>query len=218
MKLANFEGWNMAVDSKKNRPLILGSQEHAADLIVSGEYRHEPKAVGRQFLVRLYARKEVASRHLAFASRVSSAAFSASIIGEKEKVGRGKLCLCILRISCKLGLVGRFAAGHFRDFSLKEQGARGRCLCTAPEPDLFEELDAIIFLESRTLESSPRIRFVDILRAEPPSGPYHPSKFIESHKDHVQNEAAKLFGGPGPNTRLAGFVVDIFCTSMADVA
>ncbi|CAA0813002.1 UDP-glycosyltransferase 71B7 [Striga hermonthica] len=71
---------------------------------------------------------------------------------------------------------------------------------------------------SQTLESSPRIRFVDIPRAEPLSGPYHPSKFIENHKDHVQNEAAKLFGGSGPNTRLAGFIVDIFCTSMADVA
>ncbi|CAA0813001.1 UDP-glycosyltransferase 71B7 [Striga hermonthica] len=71
---------------------------------------------------------------------------------------------------------------------------------------------------SQTLESGPRIRFVNIPPAEPQSSPYHPSKFIESHKDHVQNEAAKLFGGPGLNTRLAGFVVDIFCTSMADVA
>ncbi|GFP98206.1 UDP-glucose flavonoid 3-o-glucosyltransferase 6 [Phtheirospermum japonicum] len=60
------------------------------------------------------------------------------------------------------------------------------------------------------------IRFVNLPQPEPPSNSTASGlslhiQSIESHKKHVHNEAAK-------SRNLAGFVVDIFCTSMIDVA
>ncbi|GER53982.1 UDP-sugar:glycosyltransferase [Striga asiatica] len=65
--------------------------------------------------------------------------------------------------------------------------------------------------------SDPRILFVDIPKVEPSPGPlvsFVPfiTRYIDGHKDHVRNEAAQLMARP------AGFIVDMFCTGMADVA
>nr|WIW57493.1 UDP-glycosyltransferase [Cistanche tubulosa] len=71
--------------------------------------------------------------------------------------------------------------------------------------------------------SDPRIRFVDIpppVESVPTGSPasFHIAQFIEAHKDHVRNEVSKIVLDSGPESKLAGFVVDIFCTAMIDVA
>ncbi|KAK6157058.1 hypothetical protein DH2020_011306 [Rehmannia glutinosa] len=64
-------------------------------------------------------------------------------------------------------------------------------------------------------ESNSRIRFVDLPQVES----RFQSQFIDSHKDHVRNEVAKIVQDfSSNNRRLAGFVVDMFCTTMIDVA
>ncbi|KAJ6426144.1 hypothetical protein OIU84_026679 [Salix udensis] len=68
-----------------------------------------------------------------------------------------------------------------------------------------------------------RIRFIHLSKLEP--DPNQPSKFfislIESHKPSVKEEVSSLVSrsesSPGSPT-LAGFVLDMFCTSMIDVA
>ncbi|EPS62890.1 hypothetical protein M569_11899 [Genlisea aurea] len=74
--------------------------------------------------------------------------------------------------------------------------------------------------------NSSRIRFVDV----PPSG-FSPSSemakspfsvlqsFISSHRENVMKEVEKLrVVGSGTHYKLAGFVVDMFCAAMIDVA
>ncbi|GFP98213.1 putative UDP-glucose flavonoid 3-o-glucosyltransferase 3 [Phtheirospermum japonicum] len=78
---------------------------------------------------------------------------------------------------------------------------------------------------SNDSDSNPGIRFVDLPEViEPQSNltagfvSAH-TQFINSHKNHVRNEVAKIVHGLDSNsTKLGGFVVDIFCTGMIDVA
>lgn len=74
--------------------------------------------------------------------------------------------------------------------------------------------------------ASKRIKFIDLSKLEGyvPSAESNPgmlrSQFIENQKPHVKNVVAELIrskAGPG-SPRLAGFVVDMFCTTMTDVA
>ena len=69
--------------------------------------------------------------------------------------------------------------------------------------------------------TSERIKFVEL----PPYNESHPGKFksilFESQKPHVKNFVAELVrsGSSRPDSpRLAGFVIDMFCTTMIDVA
>ncbi|CAK7345190.1 unnamed protein product [Dovyalis caffra] len=68
-----------------------------------------------------------------------------------------------------------------------------------------------------------RIRFIDLPEAE--VDPNLPTRLfnslIEAHKPHVREEVSKLVTQSElspDSTRLAGFVLDMFCTSMIDVA
>ncbi|KAL3633838.1 hypothetical protein CASFOL_022600 [Castilleja foliolosa] len=64
-------------------------------------------------------------------------------------------------------------------------------------------------------ETSPRIRFIDIPQVEYSlTGSFHLPHFIESHKIHVRDEVAKI----ASESKLVGFVVDIFCVGMINVA
>ncbi|KAL3646201.1 hypothetical protein CASFOL_011381 [Castilleja foliolosa] len=73
--------------------------------------------------------------------------------------------------------------------------------------------------------SDSRIRFVDLPKViEPQSNPtasflsVH-TQFINSHKNHVKNEVTKIIHSLDSNTsKFRGFVVDMFCTGMIDVA
>ncbi|GFP98212.1 UDP-glucose flavonoid 3-o-glucosyltransferase 6 [Phtheirospermum japonicum] len=71
-------------------------------------------------------------------------------------------------------------------------------------------------------ETNPRIHFVNIPQVESsptgPPGSFPLFQFIESHKNHVRAEVAKIAQAPGSKPKFAGFVVDIFCISMIDVA
>nr|XP_043613144.1 UDP-glycosyltransferase 71E1-like [Erigeron canadensis] len=72
-----------------------------------------------------------------------------------------------------------------------------------------------------TLESSSRLRFINIPCEEPAkdliSGTTFLSAFIEHHKTHVQNIVNQCITNPS-SVKLVGFVVDMFCVAMIDVA
>ncbi|PNS97341.1 hypothetical protein POPTR_016G017300v4 [Populus trichocarpa] len=87
-------------------------------------------------------------------------------------------------------------------------------LCSSSKIDSF--IDSV-----RT--ASNRIRFIDLPQDEP--GPNQPNKTFfslsETQKPHVKEEVSKLVSQSesSPDTpTLAGFVLDMFCTSLIDVA
>ncbi|XP_010260884.2 PREDICTED: UDP-glycosyltransferase 71K1-like [Nelumbo nucifera] len=74
--------------------------------------------------------------------------------------------------------------------------------------------------------SIPAIRFIALPQVDPPSPEVYTSPegfaslFIQSHKPHVRNALTQLISScSGAGTvRVAGLVIDFFCTSMIDVA
>ncbi|KAL0444548.1 UNVERIFIED_CONTAM: UDP-glycosyltransferase 71E1 [Sesamum latifolium] len=78
-------------------------------------------------------------------------------------------------------------------------------------------------LHSYFPESNSRIRFINITNVKSPSVPmsspltFH-EQFIQNHKDPVRKSVAKIVQDFGPNCGLAGFVIDMSCTAMIDVA
>ncbi|KAF8041603.1 hypothetical protein BT93_A0257 [Corymbia citriodora subsp. variegata] len=72
-----------------------------------------------------------------------------------------------------------------------------------------------------TSTTTPRLRFVDLPRenaeAEFSSGHFL-TDFVESRKPHVKRAMADLADSGGSTGRLAGFVLDMFCTAMIDLA
>ncbi|KAL2245880.1 UDP-glycosyltransferase 71E1 [Sesamum indicum] len=77
-------------------------------------------------------------------------------------------------------------------------------------------------LHSYSPESNSRIRFMDIADVTLSTSTNSPitfqGQFIESHKDPVRNSVTKIVQDFGPGCRLTGFVIDMFCTAMIDVA
>ncbi|KAL2245888.1 UDP-glycosyltransferase 71E1-like [Sesamum indicum] len=72
-------------------------------------------------------------------------------------------------------------------------------------------------------ESNSRIRFIDITNVNSLSMSMSSpltflEQFIENHKDPVRNSVTQIVHDFGPNCGLAGFVIDMFCTAMIDVA
>lgn len=81
------------------------------------------------------------------------------------------------------------------------------------------------YIES--LSSTPRLQFVDITVDDKTAAGFLSSKetffmnFIQAHKPKVKdflNNSSFSRSTPESNSRLAGFVLDMFCTSMIDVA
>ncbi|KAM7513824.1 hypothetical protein LguiA_003407 [Lonicera macranthoides] len=76
----------------------------------------------------------------------------------------------------------------------------------------------------RKSNNSPRLHFIDlpavdstpILNSTSPVSAM--STFIDNHALHVRDAVARLATRPGESARLAGFVVDMLCTAMIDVA
>ncbi|XP_010260710.1 PREDICTED: anthocyanidin 3-O-glucosyltransferase 2-like [Nelumbo nucifera] len=74
--------------------------------------------------------------------------------------------------------------------------------------------------------SNPSIRFIGLPQVDPPSPEVYNgpegfiSLFVESYKPHVRHALTQLMSpGSGAHTvRVAGMVIDLFCTSMIDVA
>lgn len=77
-------------------------------------------------------------------------------------------------------------------------------------------------LASSSSNTSERIKFVDLPQSEKvytePNPVVYATSFIEDQKSHVKNAVAELVTTGGESTRLAGFVIDMFCTPMIDVA
>ncbi|KAL0291366.1 UNVERIFIED_CONTAM: UDP-glycosyltransferase 71E1 [Sesamum angustifolium] len=78
-------------------------------------------------------------------------------------------------------------------------------------------------LNSYSPESNSRIRFIDITTVNSlsmsMSSPFAFHKlFMESHRDPVRKSVTKIVEDFGPNCGLAGFVIDLSCTAMIDVA
>ncbi|KAJ0860387.1 putative flavonol 3-O-glucosyltransferase [Helianthus annuus] len=73
------------------------------------------------------------------------------------------------------------------------------------------------YIESLTKNTMDRISFIQLPQVESP--PIHggPTEFIKSHCKYVRNVVSDLTSQPGSG-RVVGFVVDMFCTSMIDVA
>ncbi|XP_030442359.2 anthocyanidin 3-O-glucosyltransferase 2-like [Syzygium oleosum] len=85
-------------------------------------------------------------------------------------------------------------------------------------------IDSEVDLYINSLASSvaaARIRFVHLPRVntdtEISSGNFL-THFMESNKPHVKQAVADLADSTGPTWRLAGFVIDMFCTTMNDLA
>ncbi|PON38756.1 UDP-glucuronosyl/UDP-glucosyltransferase [Parasponia andersonii] len=81
------------------------------------------------------------------------------------------------------------------------------------------------YVQSLSTFISDRIKFIELPESQvDPSDlkfPYFVSKFIENLKPHVRNVAKDLVqsrSGQPDSPRLAGFVLDMFCTTMIDVA
>ncbi|KAK4397873.1 UDP-glycosyltransferase 71E1 [Sesamum angolense] len=78
-------------------------------------------------------------------------------------------------------------------------------------------------LNSYSPESNSRIRFIDITTVNSlsmsMSSPFAFHKlFMENHRDPVRKSVTKIVEDFGPNCGLAGFVIDLSCTAMIDVA
>ncbi|TQE06680.1 hypothetical protein C1H46_007746 [Malus baccata] len=88
----------------------------------------------------------------------------------------------------------------------------------------FESKGTEAYISS--LESSPvlsRVNFItlpqaasDIDTRKSPNA--FRSQFVESHKPYVKDAVSKLAESESESTRVAGFVIDMFCTTMIDVA
>ncbi|XP_062076667.1 anthocyanidin 3-O-glucosyltransferase 2-like [Humulus lupulus] len=94
-------------------------------------------------------------------------------------------------------------------------------------PSVAELAAYIDDLVATSATSEERIKFIDLSKLDgyDPSAESNPgmlkSLFIENQKPHVKNVVAELIrskAGDPNSSRLAGFVVDMFCTVMMDVA
>ncbi|KAL6976016.1 hydroquinone glucosyltransferase [Sarracenia purpurea var. burkii] len=71
--------------------------------------------------------------------------------------------------------------------------------------------------------SEPRLKFVNLPQDDSTAelmsnGADLFSKFVNWNKSHVRNAVLEMIDGFSESTRLVGFVIDMFCTSMIDVA
>nr|DAD19234.1 TPA_asm: hypothetical protein HUJ06_020697 [Nelumbo nucifera] len=91
------------------------------------------------------------------------------------------------------------------------------------KPPSFSDVDP--YVESLAA-SNPSIRFIGLPQVDPPSPEVYNgqdgfiSLFVESYKPHVRHALTHLMS-PGSNAdtvRVAGMVIDLFRTSMIDVA
>nr|DAD27437.1 TPA_asm: hypothetical protein HUJ06_028905 [Nelumbo nucifera] len=91
------------------------------------------------------------------------------------------------------------------------------------KPPFFSGVDP--YVESLAA-SNPSIHFIGLPHVDPPSSEVYNgpegfiSLFVESYKPHVRHALTHLMSpGSGADTvRVAGMVIDLFCTSMIDVA
>ncbi|KAL2512561.1 UDP-glycosyltransferase 71B7 [Abeliophyllum distichum] len=72
--------------------------------------------------------------------------------------------------------------------------------------------------DSYSQKSNSRIRFIDISLNQPITPNNFVTDFVESHKDPIRDAVTKIVRDESNSIRLAGFVIDMFCTSMIDVA
>ncbi|KAI3504130.1 hypothetical protein L1887_32675 [Cichorium endivia] len=92
-----------------------------------------------------------------------------------------------------------------------------------PNPTFGSESVITTYIESFSKNAMDRISFIQLPHENPP--PVTDSKspansinvFINSHCKHVRNIVADMISKPGSG-RVAGFVIDMFCTAMIDVA
>lgn len=86
----------------------------------------------------------------------------------------------------------------------------------------FQTTSYSSYISSLSTTSNDRLRFSFISSADRPNSPEAEPNFIsymESYKPVVKATVAKLTDSPqSQSSRLAGFVMDIFCTTMIDVA
>ncbi|CAA3010525.1 anthocyanidin 3-O-glucosyltransferase 2-like [Olea europaea subsp. europaea] len=72
--------------------------------------------------------------------------------------------------------------------------------------------------DSMSLKSNSRIRFIEFSLNQTITVNNFISHFIESHKDPIRDAVAKIVRDETDSIRLTGFVIDMFCTTMIDVA
>ncbi|XP_024996068.1 anthocyanidin 3-O-glucosyltransferase 2-like [Cynara cardunculus var. scolymus] len=96
-------------------------------------------------------------------------------------------------------------------------------LVIKPPPSSGSGSAITTYIESLAKKSIDRICFIELLQDEtlPIRDPKAPmtffNKFINSHCKYVRNVVADMMTQPG-STRVAGFVIDMFCLAMIDVA
>lgn len=83
---------------------------------------------------------------------------------------------------------------------------------------LIMKLPTELETDSMALKSSSRIRFIEFSLNQTITQNNFVSHFIESHKDPMRDAVAKIVRDESDSIRLAGFVIDMFCTTMIDVA
>ncbi|CAD5327985.1 unnamed protein product [Arabidopsis thaliana] len=77
--------------------------------------------------------------------------------------------------------------------------------------------DATAYIASLVAESQDRLRYEPIsVEKQPPTANLEPSQvYIEKQKPQVRDTVSRIIN---PTRKLAGFVVDMFCSSMIDIA
>ncbi|KAL9817573.1 putative abscisate beta-glucosyltransferase [Arabidopsis thaliana] len=77
--------------------------------------------------------------------------------------------------------------------------------------------DATAYIASLVAESQDRLRYEPIsVEKQPPTANFEPSQvYIEKQKPQVRDTVSRIIN---PTRKLAGFVVDMFCSSMIDIA
>ncbi|XP_019098146.1 PREDICTED: UDP-glycosyltransferase 71B5-like [Camelina sativa] len=80
--------------------------------------------------------------------------------------------------------------------------------------------DVTTYIASLTLKSQDRLRYEAIsVVKQPPNADLEPSQvYIERQKSQVRDAISSITSIQDPTRKLAGFVVDMFCSSMIDVA
>ncbi|KAL2482177.1 UDP-glycosyltransferase 71B7 [Forsythia ovata] len=72
--------------------------------------------------------------------------------------------------------------------------------------------------DSYSQKSNSRIRFIEFFLNQPITPNNFVTDFIEGHKDPIRDAVTKIVRDESNSIRLAGFVIDMFCTTMIDVA
>ncbi|KAJ9547312.1 hypothetical protein OSB04_019855 [Centaurea solstitialis] len=219
--------------SEKSRVAVMeGGSSYAS---VGHLYEHEPdhNYQGRALPTELIARRASPPSDMHMLLRTAAAAlhwknvyvmkhiFSSEFMNQKE----------MPNTVAELVFIPAPGAGHIMStieiaklLVSRDQQLSVTVLVIKPPPSPGSSSAAVTtYIESLANKSIDRIRFIELPQDEnlPTRDPKAPmtffNEFIKSHCKYVRNAVADITSRPGSG-QVAGFVIDMFCTAMIDVA